>query len=332
MLTLWLATGSFFLIYGLWWMFETYWIHLTQKKSPKLDRNSTPTRSGLLRIFDHDQNDPLVHKSWIPQPFLKRIPLEPIGKVIFPALGVFVELFLNVQFDKDSKSHLVLWHYQVKFYNHYGTFGDLNRFYHICLYSSFVLSGIVDLLSLCSKLPRAVSQLFLCFAFYSETILFSFHIHGRDPFNSAVHQFLLIFVMSCALFATLRMLNPRNLFINAGLAGSLVLQGTQLIQAGWVLYGGTQWNLQSHENIKFISALAIWHMLGAGIFMLVTFIIMRAVFNQLAKSKWCVTFSLKSNEHEREMESLISRAEDNTISGEINEDKEELSRVKESQA
>ena len=274
----------------------------------------SPT-SGLLRIFDYDPDDPLARKSWIPQPFLKRIPLEPVLKVVLPGLGLFVELFLNVKFDTDGKSHLILLHYRVRFSN--GTFSDLNRFYHICLYSSFVLSGIVDLISICCKLPRAVSQLFLCFAFYCEAILFSFHVHGRDPLNSAVHQFLVIFVMSSALFATLRMLNPRNLFINTGFAGSLTLQGTQLVQAGWLLYGGTEWNLQSHENIKFVSALAIWHLLGVSIFMLLSFIVLRTVFYRFAKSRWCTLLSL--NEHEKEMhemESLIPRMEDVMIAGE----------------
>lgn len=257
---------------------------------------------GLLRIFDHYPDDPLANKSWIPQPFLRRIPLEPIVKVILSGLGAFSELFLNVRFDTDGKSHLVLLPYRVSFSN--GTFYDLSRFYHISLYSLFVLSGIVDLVSICDKLPRAVSQLFFCFAFYCETILFSFHVHGRDPLNSAVHQFLLVFVISSALFATLRMLNPRNLFINAGLSGSLILQGTQFIQAGWLLYGGTEWNSQSHENVKFVSALAIWHLLGVSVFMLIVFIALRAVMYRLTRCKRCMWLTL--NEHEKEMHEMES--------------------------
>ena len=301
-------TGSFFLIYGLWWMFSTYQIYFTQKKLSMTGHRGSP-RSGLQQIFNHDPDDPLAYKSWIPQPFLGRIPLEPILKVIVPGLGVFVEPFLNVWVDTDGRSHLVLWHYRVSFSN--GTFSDLDNFYHICIYSSFLLSGIVDLVSICGKLPRAVSQLFLCFAFYCETTLFSFHIHGRDQMYSAVHLFFLIFVISSALFATLRMLNPRNLFINAGFSGSLILQGTQFIQIGWLLYRGTEWNFQSHENYKFVSALAILHLLGVSMFMLIVFIILRTVMYRLARCKWCMCLSL--NEHEKEMheiDNLIPRKRD----------------------
>ena len=296
-------TGSFFLIYGLWWMFSTYWIYFTQKKLSMMSRGGSP-RSGLLQIFNHDPDDSLAYKSWIPQPFLRRVPLEPILKVIVPGLGVFVKLFLDVWVDTDGKSHLVWSHYRVNFVN--GTFSDLSNFYHICIYSSFLLSGIVDLVSICGKLPRAVSQLFLCFAFYCETILYSFHILGRDPLNTAAHQFLLIFVISSALFATLRMLNPRNLFINAGFSGSMILQGTQFIQIGWLLYGGIEWNFMSHENIKFVGALAILHLLGVSMFMLIVFIILRAVMYWLARCKRCMWLSLDEHEKEmQEMESLI---------------------------
>ena len=81
------------------------------------------------------------------------------------------------------------------------------------------------------------------------------------------------------------MLNPRNLFINAGFAGSLILQGTHLIQAGWILYGGTRWRLNSHENVKFMTVLSVWHLFGVNLFMLVAFIVMKAVLHRLSKTK-----------------------------------------------
>lgn len=293
-------------------MFSAYWIHFThlsaKSKSSRISRNS---QSDLLQICAHDPNDPLAHKSWIPQPFLKRIPLEPILKVVLPSLGVFVELFINMKFDENGKSHLIPWHYRVTFAE--GQFGDLNRFYHMCLYSTFAISGIIDLVMLCVKLPRVTSQLFLCFALYSEALLFSFHVHGRNLFNNSVHQLLLIFVIATAVFSTLRMLTPRNLFINAGFTGSMILQGTHLIQAGWVLYGGTRWRLDSHENVKFMTALSVWHLLGVSLFMLTTFVIMRAILHRLSKTKQFHYLTVVENEQERE--SLIERMMEDDASG-----------------
>ncbi len=306
--------GSFFLFYGLWWMSCAYWIHFThwsvKSKSSRISRNS---QSDLLQICTHDPNDPLAHKSWIPQPFLKRIPIEPILKAVLPSLGVFVEFFINMKFDEHGKSHLIPWHYTVTFSD--GHFVDLNRFYHICLYSTFAFSGIIDLVSLCVQLPRVTSQLYLCFALYSEALLFSFHIHGRSLFNNSVHQLLLIFVISTAVFSTLRMLTPRNLFINAGFTGSMILQGTHLIQAGWVLYGGTRWQVDSHENVKFVIALSVWHLFGVSLFMLITFVVMRAVLHRLSKTKRFRYLAVQVENEQRERESLIEGMMEDDASG-----------------
>ena len=285
-------------------MFSTYWIHFTQKKNVKSSpRGSNGRQSSLLRIFDHDPNDPLSRKSWIPQAFLKKVPIEPLAKTIFPALGILVELFMDFRFSKkDGRSHFMLVHYTVEFVG--GRFLDLNRFYHISLYSSFMLSGIIDLLSICIELPRAVSQLFLCFALYSESLLFSFHVHGRNPFNTSVHLLLLIFVIASAVFATVRLFNPRNLFINAGFSCCMILQGTHLIQAGWILYGGIQWDYEWHENLKFICALSVWQLLGVSSFMVITFIITKAFLIRLAKTGRFS--SLLSNQGEEEREGLLT--------------------------
>ena len=157
------------------------------------------------------------------------------------------------------------------------------------------------------------SQLFLCFAFYSEALLFSFHTHGRALFNNAVHELLLIFVIATAVFATLRMLNPRNLFINAGFAGSLILQGTHLVQAGWILYGGTRWRVDSHENVKFVTALSVWHLFGVSLFMLAIFIVMRAVLHTLSKTKrFCHLAEVVS---EQERVSLIANINEDDTPG-----------------
>ena len=290
-------------------MFCAYWTHFTHKsKSSRSNRN---LQSNLLKICAHDPDDPLAHKSWIPQPFLKRIPLESIAKAVLPSLGIFVELALDIQFDKNGESHLLPSHFNIVFRD--GYFIGLSRFFHVCLYSTFILSGIIDLVSLCIKLPRVTSQLFLSFALYCETLLFSFHVHGRNLFNNGVHQLLLIFVMTSALFSTLRMLTPSNLFINAGFAGSVILQGTHLIQAGWILYGGTRWRLDSHENVKFVTILSVWHLLGVSLFMLTTFVIMRAVLHRLSKTKRFCHLAMVVNDQERE--SLIKGMTEDNASG-----------------
>ena len=280
-------------------MFSAYWIHFTHWRNNSKSSRNNNLQSDLLNIFAHDPNDPLAHKSWIPLPFWKRIPIEPIAKVVLPSLAILSELVLNVEYDKHGNSHLVISKYRIEFTD--GHFVDLSRLYHVCLYSAFALSGIIDLVSLCVKLPRVTSQLYLCFALYSESFLFSFHVHGRDLFNNIIHHLLVIFVIANALFSTLRMLTPRHLFINAGFAGSLMLQGTHLIQGGWLLYGGTRWRLDSHENVKYATVLSVWQLFGVTLFMLTTFVIMRAILHRLSKAKrFCHLVTIANDQQERE--------------------------------
>ena len=214
------------------------------------------------------------------------MPLEPIIKVVLPGLGVIVETFFDVHFRAGGHSSLKVFLYKPELRqlpDGQWAFLNLGRLYHISLYLAFVVSGAVDLISYYLKLPKKTSQLFLCLAFCVEVLLFSYHIHGRMEFNTTVHKLLLLFVIASAVFSTLRMFNPRNIFINAGLAVSMILQGTNLIQAGWILYGPRRFTQEGNDNAKFIAAATTWHILGTGLFMLAVFVVMRFVLNRTHK-------------------------------------------------
>ena len=279
--------GSVFLLWGLWWMIISFYAHfksLSYSRHPKSRQPPVNLLSSLCTL----QNDSLAYQSWITLPFWSKVPLEPIIKIALTGLGVFCEIFFWAPLDQNGHNKLGIHVYRVDFIYTYnvtgypkplGEFGDMSRFHHMTLYSCFLVSGIMDLLSFYLHLPSATGQLFLSFAFYCEAVLFSFHVHGRDVFNTAIHQLLLIFVYGCAAFSTLRLLNPRHLLINSGLAGSMILQGTHLIQAGFILYGtGTYiMNPTSHENVKMMAAVTIWHFHATCLFMLLVFITMRKI-------------------------------------------------------
>ena len=247
------------------------------------------------------KNDPLAQQSWIPAPCCSRVPLEPIMKIVLPALGIFGEAFLNV---RDGK--LVFQAFEVVFWNDCGFFSVMSRLYHITLYLGFMASGIVDLLSLYCKLPKSTSQLFLSIAFYNQALLFYYHVHGRNMFNITVHKLLIICIVITAIFVTLRMLNPRNLLINAGVAAGMILQGTHLIQAGSLIYGTAKYHPISHSNEKFIVAVTTWHVLGVNLFMIGVYLITRAVFTRLASRRY---FKFTGLDSAQEMERLIKTDE-----------------------
>ena len=310
-----LHTGSLLLLYGLWWMFSTYWIYLTQKKCSKSrHHDSKSLKSG---VFDHDPNDPLTHKSWIPQPFLKRVPLEPILKVILSGLSVIVFLFTDTWKDSMGNTHFRLISNIIQFDGTTGKIHSVSRLFHICLVSVLLISGIVDLVSLCIKLPRATSQLFFSFALYCEAFLLFLHSHGHDPLDTFIHQSMTTLAIVTAVFSTLRLLNPKNLFINAGVAGSMILQGTHFIQAGLILHGRIRWDGQFLENVKFVGTLSVWHLYGVSIFMMISFIAMKTILAKLGKTKRFSSLAVDELEADamvQERESLIAGpdAEDNT--------------------
>ena len=92
-----------------------------------------------------------------------------------------------------------------------------------------------------------------------------------------------------------------------------ILQGTHLIQAGWILYGGTQWDVHSHENVQLVGALTVWHLFGVTLFMMVFFIVMKMILARLGKAERFSSLAVNESEAAaQERESLIASVEDYT--------------------
>ena len=248
----------------------------------------------------------MSYKSWLPVPYCPRAPLEPIFKIVLPGLGIFVESFLDFLPDPkdDGKVKLTVIPLKLVYVENTREFVTMDRLQHVSLYLAFCLSGVVDLISVCFRMPRVTTKIFLTFAFLTEYLTFATHIHGRNNFNMEVHELLMYFIIACIVFSTLRLLASRNLFINTGLAGSMILQGTHLCQAGWILFGGTKWNPDSSTNIQFVSSLTVWHLLSVGLFMVVVFIVMRAAFRWKGKLQYadCDSISAHASDKSEQIE------------------------------
>ena len=136
-----------------------------------------------------------------------------------------------------------------------GTFNDLSQLQHITMYSSFALSGLVDLATLCVRCPDHISQLFLTLVFLVEGTLFHFHTGEMSPLSTQLHATLTLVIIACSLFALLRVWFPTAYLVNAGLGLFMTLQGTWFIQVGDILYGGRYLSvgsdtehMESHEH------------------------------------------------------------------------------------
>ena len=213
--------GSFALLMGIVWMLHSLWAYLSAKLCHT--KPTTYTESHLER------------KSYIPQPFLPKVPFEPIFKQLLPGLMIIMECFFYVRRDENGQEHVSVGISSV--YDESVHLGPKNELHHLTIYIFFVASGMVDLLSLyVVRYPKHTTQLFLGFAFLVEGFLFSFHLPGRSLFSVAAHKILIYAVFANASFAFLRMYKSANLLINGGFAFCTTLQGTLLILMGVVLY------------------------------------------------------------------------------------------------
>ena len=153
------------------------------------------------------------------------------------------------------------------------------------MYSSFLISGLVDLASLRIKLPRHASQVLLAVAFLVEATLFHFHTPaGSVTFSDQLHSMLALIVFGCAVFSALRIWMPVNLLVNIGLTFLIIFQDTWLIQVGTLLHGegkagehaarhvGAMVSKDdgSHNAAMFAVACYSWHILAIALFVLAT--------------------------------------------------------------
>ena len=264
-----LLPGLFFLLYGLWWMFGSFWFQLT---SPLRVSSKGKTDSRELEI---------VRKSYMPQPFCSKVPLEPVIKCILSVVGIIGEGFFGIN---PKTGHLFPVVYHV--YDESGNFNDQSQIQHITMYLGFALSGIVDILALFIEVPRHTSKIFLSIAFFLEGLLFWFHANSRPDLDLMVHHLLTYAIFACAGFAALRMWQPFNLFVNTGLSFSMLLQGVWFIHLGVVLYI-QKWNMEDHRGIMFTAACYSWYIVGIMFFLLVMYILMLACLRVSVKYRQC---------------------------------------------
>lgn len=272
--------GSFFIVYGSLWCLNFLWYHLKTRSALKASgeartKREKPPHSASSSFFEFKRDHDLSRKSWIPFTF-SRIPVEPLMKVLLPALGLIVEAF----FDFRNK-HVVISVYSLRDSN--GELNGMGKLHHITMYGSFMLSGIMDLLSLCVRLPRQTSMLFLTLAFTVEGLLFYLHTLERDALNITVHSLLAYAIFACVVFSLLRLFSSNNVVINLGLGSSILLQGTWFVQAGYFLFGGFLDNHSSGDNhehnhryVMFVAACYTWHLVLIALYNMVIWISLSA--------------------------------------------------------
>ena len=282
-----LVPGIFFIVFGGWWCLNSIMFHFKRKKKRKASSNlhasgnltSSKVRQGRsasqVSFSDYRNDLILARKSWIPTFFLPRVPLEPFLKIMLAVVGIIVEEFLKIR-----NHHVAFEVYHIRDAD--GGLQDVGKLYHITLYAGFLLSGIVDLVTLCLKFPFPTSTVFFGLSFLTEGLLFYFHTIGRDDLDTMVHLLLVFPISTCFIFALLRLYSPINIVINLCLGSSLLFQGTWLIQIGYFLFGGFVGKTESitHAHVMLTTATFSWHLLFISTGVLLFYALMAVVMNR----------------------------------------------------
>lgn len=265
--------GTFVLLYGLWCAFAAVWLDVNKSTSPE-------TKAEKLRAS-------LKNKSWIPVPCCPKIPLEPIFKIVLALLAILINAFFDIVPDENGHKHLITIVYRVRDTN--GTLNDLGKLDHIVIYCSVALSGLVDIISVCCTLPEKASRFFMGISFLIEGLVFHNHLADRDEQNVHIHTLLIYVIAVSVVFAFLRMKTSINFRINIGLAFSMILQGTWLIQAGFTLFPpkGISLLTARHERSKnnYLSLCFAVHIMVISVALLLLWMVMNRVMKRFARLK-----------------------------------------------
>ena len=244
--------GSFFLLYGVWWIFVSYWHYFYAR----------PINSRVSKAKLKKENE-LNRRSALPTPCCPRLPLESLCKIALSFGGILVETLFNwnngVVFDP------------IRIHSD----KDFSRMQHATMYSFFLLSGIVDMSIYCVRIPKNSPKLFLALAFFIEGILFYFHTELRSELNQRAHLVLTLAIFGCTICAAARIYVSDSLLLNAGLGFFITFQGSWFYQVAIVLYGkhSKEW-AEDKMSAMYMGFAASWHVMVITVSMMIAWIIM----------------------------------------------------------
>ncbi|ELU10750.1 hypothetical protein CAPTEDRAFT_219407 [Capitella teleta] len=194
--------GTFFILFGVWWtvrIFIRYFESLTRRGEPYSSSVTYPPR-------------------------LKRFPnvnLEALMVTIGAGLGIFVEI-VAACFMRGKP------------------LGVTNE-QHATMYFFFGLAGFVCLTipfyrGALPALDGDLQFITLLLAFAAESLLFKFHLIGRDGIDILVHTLLLYACYACVLSTGLEMAYRTNMLASLARAFFTIVQGTWFWQTAFLLY------------------------------------------------------------------------------------------------
>ncbi|QDZ17487.1 putative transmembrane protein [Chloropicon primus] len=188
--------GAMWIIWAAWWHVNTSvcWVRgrIKSKRGHLVPSSSLSSSSapGPRQVFSHGRARSFSARPWVEGVVPYTSLAEPVVKLALPLLGILGELYYK-------PVENICWHYLI----YKGEFDPetVNLYIHTCLYGSVAVSGLADLLTHSSLLPRSFDKLVHVLAFVTQGMLFAVHLKGSE-LGIMMHKILvgLLFAYSAA--------------------------------------------------------------------------------------------------------------------------------------
>jgi hypothetical protein len=157
-------------------------------------------------------------------------PVEPIVKVVFPFLAMTLELWLA---HSDGYRRLICPEGEVRAGHFQALF--LANWQHAAMYPAFIVSGLVELLSMKLPLPPGTRHVFLAGSFVVESLLMGLHTKHL-PLDQVIHLLLVYAMAATAVAVLIEVIYPFSFLATFSRIGCMYLQGSWFFGVAYVMY------------------------------------------------------------------------------------------------
>lgn len=223
--------GAFFLAFSLVWSLrlgvQVRRRAKNEHASPEATLGGSLYQQGVVRIPRTD----------------KALPLLSVLMVICLSIGAYAEFFV---------------------YGYGDPWNHLDNAMHTCMYMMFVLSALAELAYFFTQrwglVPAFVVPLAYAVAFAGVGFLFSAHIMGNPPVDMYLHTMISWLCHALGVVFAVEALLPNNAALAFARSALLFALGTWFVQAAYILYGRTPWDVQSMHLVMAAGILFTMHL------------------------------------------------------------------------
>nr|KAG5711040.1 hypothetical protein BaRGS_013774 [Batillaria attramentaria] len=219
--------GAMFFLLGAWWTVQVMRRYFMCRQTGERFRSTV-----IFPFF------------FCPGERMRKLPMEAIVMIALGGVGIIKELIGGI----NHTTH---------------RFDSMHNGQHITMYSFFLLSGVLDILTSRGLAPEGSDYFGLVIALLMEGMLFKFHLFGRDKLDILIHTLLLHVIALSAVVVVLEHFNRQMAILPLMRALLTLVQGTWFWAVGFILYNpvkdATPWDPEDHHSLMLVVVLFGWH-------------------------------------------------------------------------